>query len=597
MKHIYLLITAFLLVAGNVLAQEDIQTASFRKGQGFYEFQYYLNEFGDTIYHGSYSKIDTTYFNGIDYQKNGWGKYRYTENGTYSHGKKINEWKYTISQNGNVIKITEPYNQNNQLDGIYEYSLEGSPQNCFEKWGIFWRIGYDFRYSRGCSIHVEMLFQNGIQREFKGEAQWNSIGKWKDPDAKVQKVFNIRLAGKYTEDGVATGEWDGYGNCDNNPYWGYKYGLNTERWGDVYFSSGGSCAIRKVRTSAIEYGSGGIEGTIKDWFDSGIGLGRLPGYNYVKKEYYWDTSIKDDFVNWFFSDYFKDNYKEELTLWENLQKPNIQDEKLNPTTQQLIKKYCSYISPNVPHSGESIYKLTDLVASHKQLTTSLQQYVALKQDYNKVVEIAKKYPDCQYLNYKEFIEKSRQRWNIIESQKDWQLYKNEIQKLHTFVNKTLTKCEKIELYNETNNKIVASKSPTEAISIYSLAYNELYNKLCNETNAETQAEYEKEIEALQKNTQEKCKKLNSYSETNNKIVANKAKKAIVTKYSFAYNELFHNLCNETNVEKQVQYEKDIEDLQSKTQEICSVVDTKAFEKQLKSASDVEQIKTLIINYK
>ena len=99
MKHIYLLITAFLLVAGNVLAQEDIQTASFRKGQGFYEFQYYLNEFGDTIYHGSYSKIDTTYFNGIDYEKDGWGKYRYTENGTYSHGKKINEWKYTKELN------------------------------------------------------------------------------------------------------------------------------------------------------------------------------------------------------------------------------------------------------------------------------------------------------------------------------------------------------------------------------------------------------------------------------------------------------------------------------------------------------------------
>ena len=172
----------------------------------------------------------------------------------------------------------------------------------------------------------------------------------------------------------------------------------------------------------------------------------------------------------------------------------------------------------------------------------LLPYNTIKENLKKIASIVEKTQCQNYINYNDFIETCNKRWDIIEnSNKDRQYdtykkdrrYTTEIEKLQGYVEKTLQKCEKI----------------------------------------------------------------NSYSETNNAIVANKAKKAIVAKYSIVYNELFHNLCNETNVEKQVQYEKDIEDLQKKTQEICSVVDTKAFEKQIKSASDVEQIKTLIINYK
>lgn len=626
MKHIYFLITAFLLITSNIMAQ-DVKTATYKNGNVFKSFQYYLNDFNDTIYHGKY--VDSIY-------KVVSNKYPtvFYNTGTYADGKRIGQWEFSFRRLKNedhlegYLTKTVQFNNEGRLDGLYEV-IESEQYMTKESGRAFKPIFYPFArysilrdyYSKKYDYHLKINYRDGIQQDFYSEATWYPY-EVENGKIKPYAPYITNLSGKFDKNGVATGVWV---EC---------YGSEKSTWE----AEDSLAVLSKYAHSVI--------GDIFVYYLNGSKIGRISATKF-KGEIHSPSDVIDVYYS---LDKVQEHYGPglELFAYELTEEDNLRDslftllfktedaEGREAKVERLLDDVKKYNSPLIDRCDQKkrfaldyscnstmtlyneLYKMWKVrarvlkigkinleqdysvykdISDYQQDIKLLSKYLQVKQDEIKIDTIAQKYNCQNYIDYNTFKSKCNQRWEIIESQTSDNGYYGQLEKLHSFVKNTLSKCEKIEMYNETNNKIVSGKSPVEAISIYSLAYNELYNKLCNETNAEKQAEYEKEIEALQKNTQEKCEKLNSYNKTHNKIVVNKAKKAIVTKYSIAYKELFHNLCNETNVEKQVQFEKEIEDLQSKTQEICSVTDTKAFEKQLKSASGGEQIKTMIFNYK
>lgn len=587
MKHIYSLSLTFLLIANNILAQE-IKTATYRNGNVFKSFQYYLlNEFNDTIYNGNY--LDSVYHESELLSKKGF----------YQNGVETGKWIYIKQEkqktNGELYNggyqprgrgylrykesysiVSAQYNDKGQLDGLF--TIETKRYNSGEPTSFWWGVdelefsssGNPFIGADSVVTTTRITYRNGIQQDFYSKATLYIPEVWRrEPlkdwfldvlpvyysNKKLPPMVVVKLSGKFDENGVATGEWELLReetkkeilvpqNSDSsefkNNFFEYKNFLINKNYSMVG-------TYIKIRNEPSEYNSleKKIESFIPIYYDG-------PKFESISYSF----KLQDESEK-FYDIYISEGREAKATQLINELSPIIIEpqgtymghrfnEKLTygsekyPATITLfedLKKAVDNRSKWIEKKDNYYFLrsfLSNFEKNYLQDIELLSKYLQVKKDEIKIDTIAQKYNCQNYIDYNTFKSKCNQRWNIIESQTSGNGYSVELEKLHPFVKNTLNKCKKIEFLANADSVTMSS---------------------------------------------------------------NMVKEKIISKYSLAYKELFSNLCNESDESKQAQLEQDIELLQKKTQEICSMPDTKAFEKQLKSTSDAEQIKTMIINYK
>jgi len=211
-------------VAGNVFAQE-LQVAKYNYQKdgysGWRTFQYSLNEWGDTIMNGFF--VDTLLYRKETYNYSTdsyYNTYRIRK-GQYAQGKATGTWEYfEIIKSLSTGKIWDgEFHESVQYkDGILDgwYEVERKDKSiCHNPFGPFYYYIITSRgsggipsgrsNSKGYYIHSKVLYENGVQREFNGELQWNAIHGCDPDDQPIPIKFS--LSGKFNSDGVPQGIW------------------------------------------------------------------------------------------------------------------------------------------------------------------------------------------------------------------------------------------------------------------------------------------------------------------------------------------------------------------------------------------------------